>query len=93
MSIGYVRCELLIYDVQSLKAKRSVLKSLQTKLKQRFNLSVAETDFHDIWQRAELSMVTVSNDRAVCDRELQKALALIDSQPEVERTITEFEWL
>ncbi|WP_144451069.1 DUF503 domain-containing protein [Halalkalibacter nanhaiisediminis] len=91
--IGFVRCELLIYDVQSLKAKRSVLKSIHTKIKQRFNLSIAETDFHDVWQRAELSMVTVSNDRAVCERELQKALALIDSQPEAERTVTEFEWL
>ncbi|TWI55202.1 hypothetical protein IQ10_02749 [Halalkalibacter nanhaiisediminis] len=93
MIIGFVRCELLIYDVQSLKAKRSVLKSIHTKIKQRFNLSIAETDFHDVWQRAELSMVTVSNDRAVCERELQKALALIDSQPEAERTVTEFEWL
>lgn len=93
MIIGFVRCELLIYDVQSLKAKRSVLKSIHTKIKQRFNLSIAETDFHDVWQRTELSMVTVSNDRAVCERELQKALALIDSQPEAERTVTEFEWL
>ncbi|WP_066151096.1 DUF503 domain-containing protein [Halalkalibacter krulwichiae] len=91
--IGFVRLELLIYDAQSLKEKRSVLKSLHTRLKQRFNISVAETDHHNTWQRAELTMVTVSNDRTVCERELQKALALIDSQPEAERTVTDFEWL
>ncbi|GAE36073.1 DUF503 domain-containing protein [Halalkalibacter akibai] len=93
MIIGFVRCELLIYDAQSLKEKRSVLKSIQTRLKQRFNISVAETDHHDVWQRTELTMVTVSNDRAVCERELQKALTLIDSQPEAERTVTDYEWL
>ncbi|ARK30961.1 hypothetical protein BkAM31D_14560 [Halalkalibacter krulwichiae] len=93
MIIGFVRLELLIYDAQSLKEKRSVLKSLHTRLKQRFNISVAETDHHNTWQRAELTMVTVSNDRTVCERELQKALALIDSQPEAERTVTDFEWL
>nr|WP_283246049.1 DUF503 domain-containing protein [Bacillus suaedae] len=91
--IGSVRLELMIYDVQSLKEKRSVLKSLQTRIKQRFNISVAETAHHDVWQRAELTLVTVSNDRAVCDRELQRALALIDGQPEAERTVTEYEWL
>ncbi|MBP3951995.1 DUF503 domain-containing protein [Bacillus suaedae] len=93
MMIGSVRLELMIYDVQSLKEKRSVLKSLQTRIKQRFNISVAETAHHDVWQRAELTLVTVSNDRAVCDRELQRALALIDGQPEAERTVTEYEWL
>ncbi|WP_332690307.1 DUF503 domain-containing protein [Halalkalibacter lacteus] len=93
MIIGFVRLELLIYDAQSLKEKRSVLKSIQTRVKQRFNLSVAETDHHDVWQRAELTMVTVSNDRAVCERELQKALALIDGEPDAERTITDYEWL
>lgn len=93
MIIGYVRCELLIYDVQSLKAKRSVLKSIHTKIKQRFNISIAETNFQDSWQRAELSMVAISSDRINCERELSKALALIDGDPEAERTITEYEWL
>lgn len=91
--IGFARIELLIYDVQSLKEKRSIIKSIQTKLRQRFNISVAETDFHDLWQRVEISLVTISNDRAICERELQRALLFIDSQPEVERTITDYEWL
>ncbi|MCL7746508.1 MULTISPECIES: DUF503 domain-containing protein [Halalkalibacter] len=93
MIIGFVRLELLIYDAQSLKEKRSVLKSIQTRLKQRFNVSVAETDHHDVWQRAELALVTVSNDRTVCERELQKALSLIDGEPKAERTVTDYEWL
>ncbi|WP_207634173.1 DUF503 domain-containing protein [Halalkalibacter urbisdiaboli] len=93
MIIGSVRCELLIYDANSLKAKRSVLKSLLTRLKQRFNISVAETDHQNVWQRAEIVLVTVASERVICERELQRALALIDSETEAERTITEFEWL
>ncbi|KGA98209.1 hypothetical protein AJ85_05125 [Alkalihalobacillus alcalophilus ATCC 27647 = CGMCC 1.3604] len=93
MIIGSVRCELLIYNVHSLKEKRSVLKSVQTRLKQRFNLSVAETDFQDVWQRAELSIVTVGNTRTICEKELQRATALIDSEERAERTLTDYEWL
>lgn len=91
--IGSATCECLIYDAQSLKQKRSVIKSIITRLKQRLNVSVAETNYHDLWQRTEISIVTVSNDRAVCDKELQKALAMIDGIPEIERTITNIEWL
>ncbi|NEU29331.1 DUF503 family protein [bacterium LRH843] len=93
MMIGFVRLELLIYDVQSLKAKRSVLQSIKQKISQRYNVSVAETEYQDSWQRAELSVVTVSNDRLVCERELQRVLSFIDSHPEVERTVTDYEWL
>ncbi|MEC2073148.1 DUF503 domain-containing protein [Alkalihalophilus marmarensis] len=93
MIIGSVRCELLIYDVHSLKEKRSVLKSLQTRLKHRFNLAVAETNFQDVWQRAELSIVTVSNQKVICERELERALKFIDIESEAERTLTTYEWL
>ncbi|MDV2685471.1 DUF503 domain-containing protein [Alkalihalophilus sp. As8PL] len=93
MIIGSVRCELLIYDAHSLKEKRSVLKSLVTRLKQRFNLAVAETNFQDVWQRAELTIVTVSNERVICERELERAIKFIDTESEAERTVTTYEWL
>lgn len=90
--IGSVTCECLIYDVQSLKGKRAVLKSIITRLKQRLNIAVSETDFQDLWQRTEISIVTVASDRVVAEKELNKALAMIDCTPEIERTITHFEW-
>ncbi len=93
MIIGFVRVELLIYNVQSLKEKRSIIKSVRIKLSQRYNLAVSETGFNDSWQRSELSLVTVSNEQVICERELNRALAFIDSEPEIERTITEYEWL
>ncbi|MCD8502510.1 MAG: DUF503 family protein [Bacillaceae bacterium] len=90
--IGVVTCECIIYDVQSLKQKRSVVKSIITRLKQRLNVAVAETGFNDLWQRTEISIVTVSNDRTISEKELNRALALIDGLPEIERTITSVEW-
>lgn len=90
--IGVVTCECMIYDVQSLKQKRSVVKSIITRLKQRLNVAVAETGFHDLWQRTEFSIVTVSNNRTVSEKELNKALSMIDGTPEIERTITNIEW-
>ena len=47
----------------SLKDKRRVLKSLKDRLHQRFNVSVAETDHQDLWQRAELTCSVVATDR------------------------------
>ncbi|KMK77254.1 DUF503 domain-containing protein [Alkalihalobacillus pseudalcaliphilus] len=93
MIIGSIRCELIISDVHSLKEKRSVLKSILTRLKQKYNLSIAETDYQDVWQRAEVSIVTVGNTRAVCEKELQRGLALIDQDDRAERTLTDYEWL
>ncbi|MCT8139859.1 DUF503 domain-containing protein [Anaerobacillus sp. CMMVII] len=90
--IGSVTCECFIYDAQSLKGKRAVLKSIITRLKQKLNISVSETDYQDLWQRTEISIVTVSSDRVVAEKELNKALAMIDATPEIERTITNFEW-
>lgn len=90
--IGSAYCECMIYDANSLKEKRSVLQSIITRLRQRFNVSVAETDFQDLWQRTEITIVTCSSDKVVAEKEINKALKMIDSFPEIERTVTTIEW-
>ncbi|RSL33209.1 DUF503 family protein [Salibacterium salarium] len=91
--IGAAHCECLIYQAQSLKEKRAVVKSITTKMKQRLNVSVAEMDYHDLWQRTAITIVSVNRDSTILEKELQKACELIDRVPELERTVTEFEWL
>jgi len=88
-----VECECLIYNAASLKDKRAVLQRIIMRLKQKYNVSVSETDFQDVWQRTKISIVAVSSSRVATEQELQKAIALIDSFPEIERTITTFDWL
>jgi uncharacterized protein len=90
--IGFVACECVIYNAQSLKEKRAVLQRIITRLKQKYNISVAEIDHQNVWQRTTLGMVAITSSRATTERELQRALALIDSFPELERTVTTFEW-
>jgi len=93
MIVGLASCECIIYDAHSLKDKRAVLQRILTRLKQKYNVSVSEVDFQDVWQRTKIAIVTVSSARQSTERELQNALQMIDSFPEIERTITDIEWL
>src|SRR2546422_10221058 len=70
--------ELHLAGCQSLKDKRHVLKSLKDRLHNRFNVSAAETDHHDLWQRAELSVCVVSTDREQVERVLREADRLVE---------------
>lgn len=63
MVVGVVTWDLHLNGCASLKDKRRILKSLKDRLHQRFNVSVAETDAHDRWQRAELTCAVVATDR------------------------------
>ncbi|SDB90296.1 DUF503 domain-containing protein [Shouchella lonarensis] len=91
--IGFIRCELFIGEPQSLKEKRSIMKRLTVTLRQRYNVSVAETAYQDLWQRAELSLCVVSSHKKGAEAVLTRALAHIDSETAVERTVTNWEWL
>jgi uncharacterized protein YlxP (DUF503 family) len=93
MIVGLLACECIIYNAHSLKEKRAVLQRIMTRLKQKFNISIAEVDFQDTWQRTKIAIAVVSSARNPAEIELQKALKFIDSFPEIERTITDIEWL
>ncbi|GAF12922.1 YlxP-like protein [Bacillus sp. JCM 19046] len=93
MVLALVRCELFIYMAQSLKDKRSVVKSIVTKTRQRCNVSVAETGYQEVWQRSELTLCAVGSSRKSAEAELFRALSLIDQADNVERTITDWEWV
>ena len=91
--IVYAECEFLIPTAHSLKEKRAVLQRMLTRTKQKFNVSVAEVDYQDMWQRTVIAIVVVSSSRTSSERELQKALSYLDSFPELERIATNIEWL
>ena len=82
--LGLCTIELFIADSQSLKDKRKVLLSLKDKLQQKFNLSVAEVDEQDMWQKAVLALACVANDSRHVNQVLDQALNLIRSNPAVE---------
>lgn len=85
--------ECIIYDAQSLKEKRSVLKRVITRIQNDFNVSVSELDYQNLWQRTCIGLVTVASDKVVAEQTIQRTLAFIDSFPELERGETILEWL
>ena len=86
MIVGVCTVELHIPDGHSLKAKRQVLLSLKTRLRDKFNVSVAEVDGHDLWQRSVLGLACVANEKTHVNQVLDQALNLIRSMPAVELT-------
>src|SRR3954452_15298172 len=70
-SIGVLTLELRIDDSHSLKDKRQVVRSLKERLRHKFNVSVAEIDYQDLWQRAMIAAVTVSPDQKFAESVLQ----------------------
>ncbi|HSW49626.1 MAG TPA: DUF503 domain-containing protein, partial [Bryobacteraceae bacterium] len=63
--------ELRLEHSRSLKDKRHVVRGLKDRLRQKFNVSVAEIDFQDLWQRALVAAVTVSPDHEYARRLLE----------------------
>jgi uncharacterized protein YlxP (DUF503 family) len=93
MIVGVAVCECIIYDAHSLKEKRAVLQRILTRMKQKHNVSVSEVDYQDVWQRTKIAIAAVTSSRISTEKELQNTLKFMDSFPEMERTITDIEWL
>lgn len=82
MVIGSVVFTLAIDQAHSLKEKRSVLEGLKKRLSNKFNIAVSEVGMHDIWNRSELAVVTVSPDRKRVDRILSKVSLFVEEYGE-----------
>lgn len=84
MVVGVCTVELWIPESQSLKDKRQVLHSVKDRLRGKFNLSIAEVDGQDLWQKAVLGMACVANDGSYVEQVLEQALNVIKSMPTIE---------
>jgi uncharacterized protein len=70
-AIGVLTLEIRVENSHSLKEKRHVVKSLKERLRHKFNVSVAEIEYQDLWQRALVAAVTIASDKAHGERVLQ----------------------
>ena len=93
MVVGLCTVELFISGSQSLKDKRKVLHSLKDRLHGTFNLSVAEVEGRDLWQKAVLGMACVADKGSHVSQVLERALNLIRSMPTVEVVRSQLELL
>ena len=76
--MGIAKLSLRLPENHSLKGKRKVMKSLCDRLRQRFNLAVAEIDSQDLWQTGGVGIVTVGNEGKYVNSKLDKAINFID---------------
>ena len=67
MPIAYLTLELRIEAAHSLKDKRQVLRSVKDRLRNNFNIAIAEIEATDLWQRATLGVVSISDSRDYLD--------------------------
>ena len=81
--IGLAVWEVHIPECHSLKEKRSVLKSVKDRLHNQFNVSVSETAYQDVHQRAELAACVVSGDRSHANSVLTSVDRFLEAQPGV----------
>jgi len=79
MVVGVLRLTLFLPENHSLKGKRQVLRAIKGRVRNEFNVSIAESDGHDLWQRAELGICQVGNDRGFVDSALREVVNFIDS--------------
>jgi hypothetical protein len=91
MVIGLLTLDLHFPGARSLKDKRSALRSLEEKVRHRFNVSIAEVEHQDLWQRARLAVVSVNTDHTHLESTLSSVagaagmardILLVDSQTE-----------
>jgi uncharacterized protein YlxP (DUF503 family) len=80
MHVGTARVALHLAGNNSLKGKRTVVKSVIQRIRNRFNVAVAEVDTQDLWQLATLGIVCVSDDARHCNEMLSKIIDFVESE-------------
>ncbi len=84
MFVGVLKVALFLSEPQSLKDKRRIIKSLIERLKNKFNVSVAEIGQLDSWNHCELGLTCISNEAGHTDSMMASAINFIEDQGTVE---------
>jgi len=93
MIVGLLTLDLHIPEANSLKSKRMVIKSLIQKIKNKFNVSVAEVDAQNLWQRCVIGIAYVSNETVMINRVFEKIRTQVNNTHSVELINSEMEML
>ena len=93
MHVAVVRLELHIPASRSLKEKRAVLRPIVEGLRHRFQISVAEVDYQDKWQRSLIGMAVVSDSYTHAVEVVDKVERWVWSKPEIDVTRFETTWV
>lgn len=84
MIVGLLTLDLHIHEANSLKTKRMVVKSLIDRIKNKFNVSIAEVDAQNLWQRSVIGISMVANETLIINKVFEKIRTIVYNTHEVE---------
>jgi uncharacterized protein len=93
VTVGVLRLILYLPENHSLKGKRSVLRTIKARVRNKFNVSIAEAGDHDLWQRGLLGIAQVGTDEPFCDAALREVVRFIDDMQIAELGEEQLEFL
>ncbi len=76
--VGICTLEMHIMESYSIKDKRKVMKSLTQRIRQRFNVSIHELDYHDNWQKAQLEMAVTAQSKTGAEKVIQEIVKFVE---------------
>jgi len=80
MLLGICTINLYFSNSQSLKDKRNIIKSVKSRIRNHFNVSVSEINNHDLWKNATLGIACIGNEKRYLNDVLNKVIKFIDQQ-------------
>jgi uncharacterized protein YlxP (DUF503 family) len=92
MIVGTIRITLHFPESHSLKEKRKILLSVKDRIKNKFNVSVAELEDNDLWQKSVIGVAVISNDQAHANSVLSSVSDMVSGRPDLIVTDIEMEW-
>jgi hypothetical protein len=93
MTVGIARITLFVPESHSLKEKRMVLRRVKDRVRNKFNVAIAEVDDNDVWQRGVVGLALVGNDRRFVESALDEVVRFVRDLAEttnVERELLTF---
>ncbi|MCK4384923.1 MAG: DUF503 domain-containing protein [candidate division Zixibacteria bacterium] len=80
MVVGLANIDIHIPESESLKSKRHLLKGIKDRIKNKFNVSIAEVGHNDLWQRTTIGVSVVANDKKFANQVLSKVVEQINKE-------------
>lgn len=79
MFLAVLTVEIVIPGSTSLKDKRVIIKSIRDRVRKKINVSVAEVDFQDKWQRSAMAFAVVASNKKIAEETLNKVFNNLDN--------------
>lgn len=83
MVVGVASIDIHIPESGSLKSKRHFIKGIKDRIKNKFNVSIAEVDHNDLWQRTTLGVSVVANEKQFANQVLSQVVEFIGHEHSV----------